>query len=511
MTDYGTDKRSLQNTTGAIQSNAGDPLLSTDDFGASSYVFGAALSAGIYLGVQNGNIGAPTAAVGTADPISDDNPLPYFSSSDGSSGRITAAVVADSTSGSGYVVRFTMVNALSADEFYLERIISVPASRATTASFQPRGAWTAATNSASYRAFTRAQYITADGSTTTGASGTGEATGATIFSYNSTAREVQANPNTTGVAPTDSAYLRTRLGVRLTANIVGTASIDLVEVRIDTGRTQYILTDGDQPNSYGYGAVFETFGDLIIRPNETGLSGSNPQFRLKASNGDILLDASNKGTGGSVVVAGNIHLQHDTTNGKVWFGGTAGTGSLDTNLYRSAADTLKTDDSLIVSGTLTVGGNSVVGIPAGVVQSYLGGTSTIPTGWLLANGASLSTATYPALFAVIGYSFGGAGASFSLPSLTGHLLVGSTSTPGSSFQTGSADAWLNATWNHTHSTNPAAFNSAASATSQIVASGSGAGPSALSHVHSIDVPATTSSDAGPADVLRTRVVYIVKT
>ena len=359
MTDYGTDKLSLQNTTGAIQSNAGDPLLSTDDFGASAYAFGPALSAGIYLGVQNGNIGAPTAAVGTADPISDNNPLPYFSSSDGSSGRITAAVVEDATSGSGYVVRFTMVNALSADEFYLERIISVPASRATTATFQPRGAWTAATNNANYRAFTRAQYIVADGTTTTGAAGTGEATGASIFAFNSTAREVQANPNTTGVAPTDAAFLRVRVGVRLTADIVGTATIDLVEVRLDSGRTQYILTDADQPNSYGYGAVFESFGDLIIRPNETGLSGSNPSLRLRSSNGDIVIDPSKLGSNGSAVLGGNIYLQHDTTNGKVWFGGSAGASPSDTNLYRSAANSLKTDDSFTVQSDFSVNGTTV--------------------------------------------------------------------------------------------------------------------------------------------------------
>lgn len=40
------------------------------------------------------------------------------------------------------------------------------------------------------------------------------------------------------------------------------------------------------------------------------------------------------------------------------------------------------------------------------------------TGWFLLNGASLATATYPILFAKYGYTFGGAGASFSLPDLT---------------------------------------------------------------------------------------------
>lgn len=42
-------------------------------------------------------------------------------------------------------------------------------------------------------------------------------------------------------------------------------------------------------------------------------------------------------------------------------------------------------------------------------------TSTPPTGWLERNGAALSTTTYAALFAVIGYTFGGSGGTFWLP------------------------------------------------------------------------------------------------
>jgi microcystin-dependent protein len=172
---------------------------------------------------------------------------------------------------------------------------------------------------------------------------------------------------------------------------------------------------------------------------------------------------------------------------------------------------LTTDDSLVVAGSLTVGGTTIIGVPPGVVEAFLGGTSSVPAGWVLANGASLSTATYPALFNVLGYRFGGSGANFNVPNLNiGYFLVGSTSTPGTAFAAGAEDSYLDATWNHTHSTDPAAFNSAASATSQIVQSGSGAGPSALAHVHSINVPATTSSNAGP-DPYRMRVNYIIKT
>lgn len=51
-------------------------------------------------------------------------------------------------------------------------------------------------------------------------------------------------------------------------------------------------------------------------------------------------------------------------------------------------------------------------IPVGASVLYRG---AVPTGFLLENGASVTKAKYPALFAVIGYAFGGAGANFTLP------------------------------------------------------------------------------------------------
>jgi microcystin-dependent protein len=44
--------------------------------------------------------------------------------------------------------------------------------------------------------------------------------------------------------------------------------------------------------------------------------------------------------------------------------------------------------------------------------------------WLACEGQSLSTATYPALFAKIGYNFGGSGASFNLPDLRRQFIAG---------------------------------------------------------------------------------------
>jgi hypothetical protein len=45
--------------------------------------------------------------------------------------------------------------------------------------------------------------------------------------------------------------------------------------------------------------------------------------------------------------------------------------------------------------------------------------SSAPDGWIKANGAGVSTTTYAALFANIGYTFGGSGATFNVPDLRG--------------------------------------------------------------------------------------------
>jgi microcystin-dependent protein len=67
-------------------------------------------------------------------------------------------------------------------------------------------------------------------------------------------------------------------------------------------------------------------------------------------------------------------------------------------------------------------GPSGPGLSAGAVIYHA--SSTPPTGFIKANGASLSTSTYAALFAAIGYTFGGSGGSFNVPDLRGEFLRG---------------------------------------------------------------------------------------
>ena len=61
-------------------------------------------------------------------------------------------------------------------------------------------------------------------------------------------------------------------------------------------------------------------------------------------------------------------------------------------------------------------------LPSGAVMPFA--RNSAPSGWLAADGASVSTATYAALFDAIGYTYGGSGGSFNLPDLRGIFVRG---------------------------------------------------------------------------------------
>lgn len=60
--------------------------------------------------------------------------------------------------------------------------------------------------------------------------------------------------------------------------------------------------------------------------------------------------------------------------------------------------------------------------PAGTIIGFA--ASAVPNGWLVCDGLSVTTAAYPTLFAVVGYSYGGSGASFTLPDLRNGIAIG---------------------------------------------------------------------------------------
>ena len=113
----------------------------------------------------------------------------------------------------------------------------------------------------------------------------------------------------------------------------------------------------------------------------------------------ILLPSSG-GTGQSSLTANNVILGNGTSAVQFVAPGTSG-------------------NVLTSNGTTWT---SSAGTPAGTVIYYA--ASTAPTGYLKANGASLSTTTYAQLFAAIGYTFGGSGGSFNVPDLRGEFPRG---------------------------------------------------------------------------------------
>lgn len=82
-------------------------------------------------------------------------------------------------------------------------------------------------------------------------------------------------------------------------------------------------------------------------------------------------------------------------------------------------------DSLQVSGGVPTWVSAVAAHESGMIAAWAGGA--VPSGWLLCDGSSVATATYPDLFAEIGYTYGGAGANFNLPNLVDVFVRGQSS------------------------------------------------------------------------------------
>jgi hypothetical protein len=117
----------------------------------------------------------------------------------------------------------------------------------------------------------------------------------------------------------------------------------------------------------------------------------------------MALGVANGGTGQSSLTANNILLGNGTSAVQFVAPGTNG------NILTS-------------NGTTWTSAAAPAGVPAGTVIWFA--VNSAPTGYLAANGASVSTSTYAALFAVIGYTYGGAGAAFNLPDLRGYFVRG---------------------------------------------------------------------------------------
>jgi len=83
-----------------------------------------------------------------------------------------------------------------------------------------------------------------------------------------------------------------------------------------------------------------------------------------------------------------------------------------------------TDGQVLTQASNVPSWASTSGIPTGSIIPFA--SSTAPTGYLVCNGATVSQATYAALYALIGHTYGAdpGGGNFILPNLKGKVVVG---------------------------------------------------------------------------------------
>jgi hypothetical protein len=309
---YGTDLTGFGAFEGGVNTDKGAPIVSTSSDGSSAIIFGPAALREMEAGLANGDFQIPPDAAG--DAITTENPLPYFSASDSSSGRITLAL-ADSTASPGTnLLRFTITSGVNADSFYVERIVPIVSSEARSFNYQAHAAIAAATSSANYTFTLSAQYLESDQSTTTGTEGSLAKTGSDIsstiaslgFSY-----EMAADPHGGAPAPADASYLRLRYTISLTGS-VASATFDLAELRVDHGVQNLMFADQASPDLYGYGQISLYTGGLIMEPNGVGADRSNPTLILDSLTGTTQIDSSIR-TSGSLTITNVVQDGLTTT------------------------------------------------------------------------------------------------------------------------------------------------------------------------------------------------------
>jgi phage-related tail fiber protein len=97
-------------------------------------------------------------------------------------------------------------------------------------------------------------------------------------------------------------------------------------------------------------------------------------------------------------------------------------------------------------------GGATLTVPPGTLIFHC--ANSAPSGFLKANGASLSTTTYAALFSAIGYTFGGSGGSFSVPDLRGEFARGWDDGRGVDSGRAFGSAQTSQNLSHTHGVSP---------------------------------------------------------
>ena len=202
---------------------------------------------------------------------------------------------------------------------------------------------------------------------------------------------------------------------------------DLIVARVSSGTAQLVVVQGDDDDT---NPEFPKSASVI---NTTFDSATNVDLST-----DLVLAAVYR-SGSQVITESRIADKRTTVNSGILNKDTSVPASTPSSSVVSDAGSLFYKETA-VSGTasgvyvksaygdwLELARNIGPHFPIGGVVAWPSAT-TLPSGFIEANGQTLLVADYPALFAVYGYTHGGSGDSFNVPDLNGYSLKGTTDT-----------------------------------------------------------------------------------
>jgi hypothetical protein len=176
---------------------------------------------------------------------------------------------------------------------------------------------------------------------------------AQLFTDSAGLGNLSVGATTATCPPRDAAFIQTTVTVATGAGSSGSniATVDLVDFLLITGKDEILVAESNDPNTYAPGSVIQTDGRTVISANSIRLNCTTEiigSLKILNEAGSSLAyesrDIDDTDAQLTMLVDGKM----------IW--GPGGTTSGDTNLYRSAADTLKTDDSFVVAGNIGVDG-----------------------------------------------------------------------------------------------------------------------------------------------------------
>ena len=212
---------------------------------------------------------------------------------------------------------------------------------------------------------------------------------------------------------------------------------NLVEQAITGVDTLSAMGDSNYTLSNLNGTSDEARNQTIIVPSSTFLSATRYVYAPLVAKSYVISNQSSGGQSiyiqgivsgtpaGSPLLIPNGVTTYVYCDGSTGFyaGVTGSAGNFVVNGNFSATGSESVTGNLTVGGNLNVLGYSNV-VPSGTIMMWA--TSSAPTGYLLCNGQSLSTSTYPNLFSAIGYTFGGSGSSFLVPNYQNQMPIGAS-------------------------------------------------------------------------------------